>query len=75
MGLKYNTYLDGGKIYGCKNCKTHLADHEEILSRVSRPSPQLSFSYPEQKRHTKQMKPRPLQAQGRGQHTHVTGRS
>lgn len=35
MGLKYNTYLDGGKIYGCKNCKTHLADHDEILSRVS----------------------------------------
>lgn len=35
MGLKYNDYLDGNKIYGCMNCKTHLADHEEILSRVS----------------------------------------
>lgn len=35
MGLKYNEYLDGNKIYGCQSCKTHLADHEEILSRVS----------------------------------------
>lgn len=34
MGLKYNTYLDGNKIYGCHKCHAHLADHEEILSRV-----------------------------------------
>lgn len=33
MGLKYNEYLDGNKIYGCQTCKTHLADHDEILSR------------------------------------------
>lgn len=38
MGLKYNLYLDGNKIYGCQSCKTHLADHDEILSRVSTPS-------------------------------------
>lgn len=35
MGLAYNVYLDGAKIYGCKNCKTHLSDHEDIISRVS----------------------------------------
>lgn len=34
MGLAYNIYLDVSKIYGCKNCKTHLADHDEIVSRV-----------------------------------------
>ncbi|KAI6091960.1 yippee [Hypoxylon rubiginosum] len=33
MGLAYNTYLNSNKIYGCKNCKTHLANHEEIISR------------------------------------------
>ncbi|PSS03848.1 Yippee/Mis18 [Coniella lustricola] len=33
MGLKYNTYLDGTKIYGCYKCHAHLADHDEILSR------------------------------------------
>jgi len=36
MGLTYNVYLDAKRIYGCKNCKTHLADHDEIISRVSR---------------------------------------
>ena len=34
MGLTYNTYLSSLKIYGCKNCKTHLADHDAIISRV-----------------------------------------
>lgn len=34
MGLVYNVYLDAKRIYGCKNCKTHLADHAEIISRV-----------------------------------------
>lgn len=36
MGLAYNVYLNANRIYGCKNCKTHLADHDEIISRVSR---------------------------------------
>ena len=36
MGLAYNVYLNAKRIYGCKNCKTHLADHDEIISRVSR---------------------------------------
>jgi len=42
MGLAYNVYLNAKRIYGCKNCKTHLADHDEIISRVSHtknPSP------------------------------------
>lgn len=37
MGLTYNVYLDAKRIYGCKSCKTHLADHDEIISRVSPP--------------------------------------
>lgn len=36
MGLAYNTYLNSNKIYGCKSCKAHLANHEDIISRVSR---------------------------------------
>lgn len=39
MGLAYNVYLNAKRIYGCKNCKTHLADHDEIISRVSPHSP------------------------------------
>lgn len=34
MGLAYNVYLSSNKIYGCKNCKTHLSNHEDIISRV-----------------------------------------
>lgn len=34
MGLAYNIYLNAKKIYGCKTCKTHLADYDEIISRV-----------------------------------------
>lgn len=37
MGLRYNTYLNCSKIYGCAHCKAHLADHDDILSRVSSP--------------------------------------
>jgi len=36
MGLSYNTYLSGNKIYGCKNCKTHLSVGDEIMSRAFR---------------------------------------
>ena len=41
MGLAYNVYLNADKIFGCKNCKTHLASHDAIISRVSSlpPSP------------------------------------
>jgi coenzyme F420-reducing hydrogenase gamma subunit len=34
MGLSYNVYLTANKIFGCKGCKTHLADFNEIMSRV-----------------------------------------
>ncbi|KAL2135425.1 hypothetical protein VTI74DRAFT_8527 [Chaetomium olivicolor] len=33
MGLAYNTYLNSNRIYGCKDCKTHLANHDDIISR------------------------------------------
>ncbi|KAJ2904623.1 hypothetical protein MKZ38_007602 [Zalerion maritima] len=33
MGLSYNTYLNSNKIYGCKACKAHLSNHEDIISR------------------------------------------
>ena len=35
MGLAYNVYLNAERIFGCKNCKTHLATHDSIISRVS----------------------------------------
>jgi len=37
MGLVYNTYLNADKIFGCKHCKTHLASHDAIISRVRPP--------------------------------------
>lgn len=39
MGLSYNVYLNANRIFGCRQCKTHLADYEDIISRVSRFSP------------------------------------
>lgn len=36
MGLSYNVYLEGPKIYGCNKCKTHLAIGEHIVSRSFR---------------------------------------
>ncbi len=39
MGLAYNTYLNSNKIFGCKTCKAHLANHEDIISRVSSVQP------------------------------------
>ncbi|KAF4816991.1 Protein yippee-like 3 [Colletotrichum siamense] len=33
MGLAYNTYLNSSKVYGCKTCKAHLSNHEDIISR------------------------------------------
>ncbi|PGH17304.1 hypothetical protein AJ79_01188 [Helicocarpus griseus UAMH5409] len=33
MGLAYNIYLSSNKIFGCKHCKTHLADYHDIISR------------------------------------------
>ncbi|CAK7203424.1 protein yippee-like moh1 [Sporothrix eucalyptigena] len=33
MGLTYNTYLNSARIYGCRMCKAHLANHDDIISR------------------------------------------
>ncbi|KAH0607065.1 uncharacterized protein H6S33_003053 [Morchella sextelata] len=33
MGLAYNVYLNSSRIYGCKDCKTHLSNHDDIISR------------------------------------------
>lgn len=33
MGLAYNIYLNSDRIFGCKHCKTHLANHDSIISR------------------------------------------
>jgi hypothetical protein len=35
MGLKYNEYINADRVFGCDNCKTHLAAHDSIISRVS----------------------------------------
>ena len=43
MGLKYNVYLDSSKIFGCKNCKTHLANYDDVISRVG-PPPALFYT-------------------------------
>lgn len=45
MGLAYNTYLTSNKIYGCKTCKAHLANHEDIISRVRILLPQVSLVF------------------------------
>lgn len=34
MGLMYNEYLNGQKLFGCNRCRAHLADHQDIISRV-----------------------------------------
>lgn len=33
MGLIYNTYLSGDKIFGCKNCRTHLSTSDHMISK------------------------------------------
>lgn len=33
MGLTYNVYLNADKIFGCRECKAHLADSNDIISR------------------------------------------
>lgn len=37
MGLTYRVYLEGERIYGCANCKTHLATIHSMMSRVRLP--------------------------------------
>jgi hypothetical protein len=35
MPQRHRVYLAGGKVYGCRKCKTHLAVNEHIGSKVS----------------------------------------
>jgi len=34
MGMVYRIYLEGERIYGCANCKTHLATIHSMMSRA-----------------------------------------
>ena len=34
MGMSYRRYLNGARIYGCCECKTHLATIHSMISRV-----------------------------------------
>lgn len=64
MGLAYNIYLNSNKIYGCKSCKTHLANHEDIISRVRQPllfAPSLQLPFTS-----------PLRAMPRAAHLHLS---
>mmetsp|Transcript_12678 Transcript_12678/g.17326 ORF Transcript_12678/g.17326 Transcript_12678/m.17326 type:complete len:113 (+) Transcript_12678:160-498(+) len=33
MGRLFKQYLSGPRIYSCSNCRTHCADHDEIISK------------------------------------------
>ena len=45
MGLTYNTYLNSSRIYGCRGCKAHLANYEDIISRVGSPPKSNHLNY------------------------------
>ncbi|KAL9119369.1 MAG: hypothetical protein Q9187_004080 [Circinaria calcarea] len=68
MGLAYNVYLNSDRIYGCKNCKTHLANHDSIISRVHAPLSPSNLHHPssEPKKSTNLSPPHPQSF--RGQH-------
>lgn len=34
MGLTFNKYLEGDKVYGCRKCRTHLAVPADLVSKV-----------------------------------------
>ncbi|RUS29635.1 hypothetical protein BC938DRAFT_480426 [Jimgerdemannia flammicorona] len=33
MGLQYRIYLDGNRVFGCRDCRTHLSTDDHIMSR------------------------------------------
>ena len=33
MGRPFKHYLQGPRIYSCSNCRSHAADHDEIISK------------------------------------------
>ena len=34
MGRPFKQYLNGPRIYSCSNCRSHVADHDDIISKV-----------------------------------------
>mmetsp|Transcript_8924 Transcript_8924/g.54902 ORF Transcript_8924/g.54902 Transcript_8924/m.54902 type:complete len:116 (+) Transcript_8924:342-689(+) len=34
MGRLFKQYLNGPRIYSCSNCRSHNADHDEIISKA-----------------------------------------
>ena len=34
MGRPFKQYLDGPRIYSCSTCRSHVADHDDIVSKV-----------------------------------------
>ncbi len=34
MGRPFKQYLDGPRIYSCHSCRSHVADHDDIVSKV-----------------------------------------
>lgn len=34
MGRPYKQYLRGKRVYVCSCCKSHIADHDDIISKV-----------------------------------------
>ena len=35
MGKMFKIYLCGDRVYSCSTCRTHLAKHDQIVSKVS----------------------------------------
>ena len=36
MGKIFKIYLCGDRVYSCSTCRTHLAKHDQIVSKVPR---------------------------------------
>ncbi len=34
MGRPFKQYLDGPRIYSCSTCRSHVADHDDIVSKA-----------------------------------------
>ena len=34
MGRPFKQYLNAPRIYSCGSCRSHVSDHEEIISKV-----------------------------------------
>jgi hypothetical protein len=36
MGRPFKQYLNAPRVYSCSSCRSHVADHEEIISKAFR---------------------------------------